>query len=138
MNKNNQNVSGNNNITAQGNKSTFNQSQVSQSAEEQITTTEVVEILAHLEEKIQSLTALSEADREKSVKRLEVARVEVQESEPDKESITKSLKRVNETLNEAGKTTKEVKELVNELFPTVTKVAGYLGCAVGKIWSIFS
>ncbi|NEO57213.1 MAG: hypothetical protein F6K54_31600 [Okeania sp. SIO3B5] len=66
MNKNNQNVSGNNNITAQGDKSTFNQSQISQSAEEQITTTEVVEILAHLEEKIQSLTTLSEADREKS------------------------------------------------------------------------
>ncbi|NEO57214.1 MAG: hypothetical protein F6K54_31605 [Okeania sp. SIO3B5] len=46
------------------------------------------------------------------------------------------MKRVNETLNEAGKTIKEVKELVNELFPTVTKVAGYLGYAVGKIWNI--
>ncbi|MDY7007416.1 MAG: hypothetical protein SWX82_26670 [Cyanobacteriota bacterium] len=46
------------------------------------------------------------------------------------------MKRVNETLNEAGKTTKEVKELVNELFPTVTKVAGYLGYAAGTIWSM--
>ncbi|MDY7007417.1 MAG: hypothetical protein SWX82_26675 [Cyanobacteriota bacterium] len=64
MNKKNQTVSGKNNITAQGDKSTFNQSQISQSAEEQITPTKVFEILAHLEEKIQSLTALSEADRE--------------------------------------------------------------------------
>ena len=122
----NQNIQGDNNI--QGNKN------VSQRTREQITATEVVKMLSHLEEKIQNLTALPEADREKSVKRLEAAKVEVQESEPDKESIVKSLKRVNETLNEAGKTTTEVKELVNELFPTVVKVAGYLGYAAGKIW----
>ncbi len=41
---------------------------------------------------------------------------------------------VNETLNEAGKTTDEVKELVKALFPTVVKVAGWLGYAAGKIW----
>ncbi len=65
-----------------------------------------------------------------------MAKVEVQESEPNKDSIANSLKRVNNTLNEAGKTTKEVKELVNELFPTVTKVAGYLGYGAGTIWSM--
>ncbi|NEN92663.1 MAG: hypothetical protein F6K48_28695 [Okeania sp. SIO3H1] len=61
----------------------------------------------------------------------------MQESKPDKESIAKSIKRINETLNKASETTKEVKELVNELFPTVTKIAGYLGYAVGTIWSTF-
>ncbi|WP_293140175.1 hypothetical protein [Okeania sp. SIO3I5] len=101
---------------------------------EQITATEVVKMLAELEEKIQNFTALPEADRENSTTRLKAAQLEVKESEPDKKSIAKSLKRVNETLNEAGKTTKEVKKLVGELFPTVSKVAGYLGYAVGKIW----
>ena len=101
---------------------------------EQITATEVVKMLAELEEKIQNFTALPEANRRKSTTHLEAAQLEVQESEPDKESIANSLKRVNETLNEAGKTTKEVKELVGELFPTVSKVAGYLGYAAGKIW----
>ncbi len=101
---------------------------------EQITATEVVKMLAELEEKIHNFTALPEANREKSITRLKAAKLEVKESEPDKQSIAKSLKRVNETLNEAGKTTKEVKELVEELFPTVSKVAGYLGYAVGKIW----
>ncbi|NES01889.1 MAG: hypothetical protein F6K22_03030 [Okeania sp. SIO2F4] len=112
------NVQGNNNVLAG----------------EQITATEVVKMLAELEEKIHNFTALPEADREKSTTRLKAAQLEVKESEPDKESIAKSIKRVNETLNEAGKTTKEVKELVGELFPTVVKVAGYLGYAAGKIW----
>ena len=58
-------------------------------------------MLAHLEERIQSLTVLSKTDREKSVKRLEAAQVEAQESEPNKDSIANSLKRVNNTLKEA-------------------------------------
>ena len=136
INEHNQTISGNNNITALGNNSTFNQSLASKNGDEEITATKVVEMLAHLEERIQSLTVLSETDREKSVKRLEAAKVEAQESEPNKDSIANSLKRVNNTLKEAGKTTTEAKELVNELFPTVKKVAGYLGYAVGTIWSM--
>jgi ribosomal protein L16 Arg81 hydroxylase len=136
INEHNQTISGNNNITALGNNSTFNQSLASKNGDEEITATKVVEMLAHLEERIQSLTVLSETDREKSVKRLEAAQVEAQESEPDKDSIANSLKRVNNTLKEAGTTTIEVKELVDELFPTVKKVAGYLGYAVGTIWSM--
>ena len=136
INEHNQTISGNNNIAALGNNSTFYQNLASHSDDEEITATKVVEMLAHLEERIQSLTVLSETDREKSVKRLEAAKVEAQESEPDKDSIANSLKRVNNTLKEAGKTTTEAKELVNELFPTVKKVAGYLGYAVGTIWSM--
>ena len=70
-------------------------------------------MLAHLEERIQSLTVLSKTDREKSVKRLEAAQVEAQESEPNKDSIANSLKRVNNTLKEAGKTTIEVKDHIS-------------------------
>jgi hypothetical protein len=128
-------VRGDNNRTAKGDNSTFVQgdnNQISQG--EQVSTTEVIEMLAYLEDQIQNLTALPETEREKSIKRLEAAKVEASESEPDKESIAKSLKRVNETLNEAGKTTEEVKELVKALFPTVVKVAGWLGYAAGKIW----
>ena len=136
INEHNQTISGDNNIATLGNNSTFHQSLASKSGDEEITATKVVEMLAHLEERIQSLTVLSETDREKSVKRLEAAKVEAQESKPDKESIANSLKRVNNTLKEAGKTTTEAKELVNELFPTVKKVAGYLGYAVGTIWSM--
>ena len=137
INEHNQTISGNNNIAALGNNSTFYQQNLaSHSGDEEITATKVVEMLAHLEERIQSLTVLSETDREKSVKRLEAAKVEAQESEPNKDSIANSLKRVNNTLKEAGKTTTEAKELVNELFPTVKKVAGYLGYAVGTIWSM--
>jgi len=131
----NQTITGRNNQTTQINKSTFNDSQVF--ADKQIAPTEVAKLLAQLEEKIKNLTALSETDREKSVKRIEAAKVEVQESDPDKESIAKSLKRVGETLSEAGETTKEVKELFNELFPTVKKIAEYLGYAVGTIWGMF-
>ena len=104
--------------------------------EEKITTTQVVEILASLEEKILYLTALPEAERQKSINHLKTAKVEAQESEPNKNSIANSLKRVNQTLNEAGQTTEEVKELVKELFPTVVKVAGWLGYAAGKIWTM--
>jgi hypothetical protein len=132
-----QTVRGNNNRTAKGDNSTFVQgdnNQISQG--EQVSTTEVIEMLAYLEDKIQNLTALPEAEREKSIKRLEAAKVEAIESEPNKDSIANSLKRVNETLNEAGETTQEVKELVKELFPTVVKVAGWLGYAAGKIWMI--
>ncbi|MEL7039619.1 MAG: hypothetical protein AAFO04_29010 [Cyanobacteria bacterium J06592_8] len=128
-------VRGDNNRTAKGDNSTFVQGDNNQMSQgEQVSATEVLEMLAYLEEQIQNLTALPEAEREKSIKRLEAAKVEATESEPDKESIAKSLKRVNETLNEAGETTQEVKELVKELFPTVVKVAGWLGYAAGKIW----
>ncbi len=133
-----QNISGNNNVTAKGNNNTFvqgNNNQINQGVNaEQMTATEVVEMLAYLEQQIQNLTALPEAEQQKSIKRLEAAKVEVQESEPDKESIAKNLKRVNETLNEAGETTEEVKKLAKELFPTVVKVAGWLGCAAREIW----
>jgi hypothetical protein len=128
-------VRGDNNRTAKGDNSTFVQGDNNQTFQgEQVSTTEVIEMLAYLENQILNLTALSKTEREKSIKRLEAAKVEASESEPDKESIAKSLKQVNETLNEAGKTTEEVKELVKELFPTVVKVAGWLGYAAGKIW----
>ncbi len=126
----NNNTQGNNNI--HGNNNICGNNNVA--GGEQIRATEVVEMLADLEEKILNFTALPEADRENSITRLKAAKVEAEESEPDKESIAKSLKRVNETLNEAGKTTQEVKGLVEELFPTVVQVAGYLGYAAGKIW----
>lgn len=125
----NNNTQGNNNI--RGNNNILGNNNVA--GGEQITATEVVEMLADLEEKIHNFTALPEAYRENSITRLKAAKVEAQESQPDKESIAKSLKRVNETLNEASKTSQEVKGLVKELFPTFVKVAGYLGPAAEKI-----
>ncbi len=99
-----QNIQGDGNFTAQGKDSTFVQgdnNQINQGVNgEQLSVDEVVQMLAFLEEKIQNSTALPESAKENSTKRLEAAKVE---------AIAKSLKRVNETLNEAGKTTEEVK-----------------------------
>ena len=105
-------------------------------SEEQLTAQQVIELLAYLENRIQSLEALPEADREKSIKRIEAVKVEAEETEPDKESIAKGLKRVNEGLTEASKTTKGVKEFITEVAPTVAKIAGWLGYAVGSIWMV--
>jgi|GEM_PF-2850008 len=106
------------------------------SSEEQLTAQQVIELLAYLENRIQDLEALPKADREKSIKRIEAVKVEAEETEPDKESIAKGLKRVNEGLTEASKTTKGVKEFITEVAPTVAKIAGWLGYAVGSIWMV--
>ncbi|MGF1492260.1 MAG: pentapeptide repeat-containing protein [Microcoleaceae cyanobacterium] len=131
---------GDNNFAAKGDNSTFVQgdnNQIHQGVDsEQITPQQVVELLAYLESRIQNLPEFPAAEREKSTTRLASAKVEAQETEPDKESIAKNLKRVNESLKEASTTSQGIKEFIQEVAPTVVKIAGWLGTAAGSIWMV--
>ena len=136
-------VQGDNNKTTKGDNSITNQGDNNQAIQgdnnqvgatatdaEALTPQKVVELLAYLEDRIQNLEALPPATKEKSVKRLAAAKVEAEESEPDKESIGKSLKRVNADLEEASKTAKGIKEFVEEVAPTFVKIGKWLGMVV--------
>ena len=118
---------GDNNQTIQGD---GNQTAREASETEALTPQKVVQLLAYLEDRIQHLEALPPATKDKSVKRLAAAKVEAEESEPDKESIGKSLKRVNEDLEEASKTAQGIKEFVEEVAPTFVKIGKWLGMAI--------
>lgn len=133
-------IQGNNNRSAKGNNSSFYQGDKTQTDQgvdsEAITTQQVAELLAYLESRIQNLSELPEAEQKRAITRLASAKVEAQESEPDKESIAKSLKRVNEGLMESSTTSKRIKEFIQEVAPTVIKIAGWLGYAAGSIWLV--
>lgn len=105
-------------------------------AEGQVTAKQVTELLTELERRIQSLEGLPESEKEKSIRRLGAAKAEAEEEEPNKDSIATQLKRVNETLTHAGETSQGIKEFIKEVAPTVVKIAGWLGYALGSIWGV--
>ena len=67
------------------------------------TQAEVVELLAQIEQLIQS-AELPEAVKEKAKKYVETAKIEAEEKEPDKQLISRNLERVTKNLEEADKT----------------------------------
>ncbi|MGL4502890.1 MAG: hypothetical protein ACRCU2_27760, partial [Planktothrix sp.] len=104
-----------------------------EAVEGQVTAKQVAELLTDLERRIQSLEGLPESEKKKSIQRLGAAKAEAEEEEPNKESIAIQLKRVNETLTQAGETSQGIKEFIKEVAPTLVKIARWLGYAIGSI-----
>ena len=98
------------------------------------TQTEVVELLAQIEQLIQS-AQLPEAAKEKAKKYLETAKIEAQEKEPDKQLISKNLERVTKNLEEVDKTVDVSKRIFEKFVPLVVKIASWLGTAAGALWT---
>jgi hypothetical protein len=99
------------------------------------TNPEVIEMLAQLEEVIQS-SALLEADKEKAKTYLDAAKTEAEEEEPDKELVAKSLERATKTLKAADEAMEAGSSLFEKFAPTVKAIAPWLGRAAGALLSL--
>lgn len=92
------------------------------------TQAEVVEILSQIERLIRN-AELPEAVKGKTTKYVEAAKIEAEESEPDKQLISKSIERVSKNLEEADKTIDASKRIFKKAIPLMIKVASWLGMA---------
>ncbi|MCY7272746.1 MAG: hypothetical protein LH702_03095 [Phormidesmis sp. CAN_BIN44] len=96
------------------------------------TQTEVVELLAQLEQLIQS-AELPEAVKEKAKKYVETAKIEAEEKEPDKQLISRNLERVTKNLEEADKTVDASKRIFEKIVPLVVRIVSWLGTAAAAL-----
>lgn len=110
---------------------TANQQQnIGQSASEQLTPKDVAALITQLEAVFRD-SDLPEAQTEKAIQHLEVAKEETQAPEPDKEFAAKSLQRATKVLKDAGDTVAAGTGLWNQVEPIIQKIAPWLGVAVG-------
>lgn len=109
---------------------TQNQQTGASESSKPLTQTDVVELIAQLEELFRS-SDLPPAQTAKAVKHLEAAKDEAQEKEPDKEFAAKNLQRATKVLKEAGETVEAGTSLWKKVQPIITKLLPWLGVAVG-------
>lgn len=122
-------ITGDNNQAVQGdNNQVTQESRRDRNPGKEITQTEVIELLAELEQKILS-SELPEETRNKTLSRLNAVSEDVKEAEPDKQLVAGNLKRVTENLSQATKATEEGKKLWNEVFPILKTVGTWVGLA---------
>lgn len=96
------------------------------------TQAEVVELLAQIEQLIQS-AELPEAVKEKAKKYVETAKIEAEEKEPDKQLISRNLERVTKNLEEADKTVDASKRIFEKIVPLVVRIVSWLGTAAAAL-----
>ena len=90
---------------------------------------EVVKLLGQIEAKIRE-SALADPIKNKALKNLNSTLDEVQEEEPSTEVLKVQLKRMTNTLTEAGKATAEGKKVWENVKPMLIQVAGWLKLGV--------
>ena len=93
---------------------------------------EVVELLAQIGRIIRD-AELPEVAMSKSAKYVEAAKAEAEESEPDKQLISKNLERVTKNLEEVDKTVDTSKRIFEKVLPLVIRISTWLGIAAGSL-----
>lgn len=93
---------------------------------------EVFELLTKIEHILQE-TNLPEATVRKTAKYLEAAKIEAEESEPDKQLISKNLERVTKNIEEVDKTVDASKRILDKVIPLVNRIAIWIGVAIGSL-----
>jgi hypothetical protein len=100
----------------------------------QLETTSILDALKQLSDLIQT-APVPESVKQTANQYLEAAKAEVQQQQPDKELIAKSLNRMTETLDAADKTVDSGKRFWKLIKPLLVKIATWLGAAAGKFMS---
>jgi hypothetical protein len=78
---------------------------------------------------------LSEQQKEKVLRHVASGKDEVQEKEPDKETVKKDLQRATKVIKDVDEAVSSGQGLWQKLEPVVTKLAGWLGVAVSTFWA---
>ena len=84
---------------------------------------------------IVSESDLSDKQKEKVLRHIASGKDEVQEKEPDKETIKKDLQRATKVIKDVDGAVSAGQDLWQKLEPVVTKLAGWLGVAVNTFWA---
>lgn len=95
-----------------------------------LTQTDVVELIAQLEELFRS-SGLPEAQTAKAIKHLEAAKEEAKEEKPDKDFAAKNLQRATKVLKSAGETVEAGTSLWKKVQPIITRLLPWFGVAAG-------
>ena len=95
-----------------------------------LTQTDVVELIAQIEELFRS-SDLPPAQTTKAIKHLETVKEEAKEEKPDKDFAAKNLQRATKVLKEAGETVEAGTSLWKKVQPIITKLLPWLGVAAG-------
>jgi len=99
------------------------------------TQSEVVDLLTQVEQLIQK-TGVSNIENTKAQKYLGIAKTEVEEKEPDKELVSKSLELVAKNLETVDKTLDTSQKIFEKAVPLIKKIAIWLGSAAGNLWAM--
>ncbi|MEA5449077.1 hypothetical protein VB780_10890 [Leptolyngbya sp. CCNP1308] len=105
------------------------------SATDIVTKNEAIELILQVKQIIQNLD-VSEPAKEKSVKYLDLAKIEAEEEEPNKELVAKSLERVAKNIDSLEKTLDSSQHIMKTISPMLLKIAGWLGTAAGSLWAL--
>jgi hypothetical protein len=92
-----------------------------------MTKNDIIELLAFIENAIQTRTDLPDDLKQKSMRYLGAATEEAKEPEPDKQLMSSSLKKVGSTIAEASKTVESAKDFAEKVAPTMIKLGKWLG-----------
>lgn len=112
--------SGNSSQVQIGNQSSQNTSQISLH--------EVIDLLTEVEKMIQT-SNLQIEDKSKIGAYINVTKLEVQESNPDKSFAASNLKKASETIKSANDTVQNTKQLWTNIQPLLLQIGGWLGVA---------
>ncbi|NJM20586.1 MAG: pentapeptide repeat-containing protein [Richelia sp. SM1_7_0] len=121
------NVDGGNFQVARDNSNQQMEAKVNQGKE--LTQADVIQMLARIEQLVNSTPELPEADKEKSLRYLGAAKEETQASEPDKQLAAGNLKRMAQTIETASKTVESGKTLWGNIQPVLQELLPYFGVA---------
>nr|WP_201280298.1 hypothetical protein [Hassalia byssoidea] len=97
-------------------------------SEKPLTQTDVVELIAQLEELFRN-SKLPEAQTSKAIKHLEAAKEEVQEKEPDKDFVAKNLQKATKVLKQANEAVTAGTNIWEKVQSIITKLLPWLGVA---------
>ena len=95
----------------------------------QLTQADVIQMLARIEELVNSTPELPSADKDKSLRYLGAAKEETQAPEGDKEFAAGNLKRMAQTIETTSKTVESGKKLWENVKPILKDVSVYFGVA---------
>ncbi|MDY6896856.1 MAG: pentapeptide repeat-containing protein [Cyanobacteriota bacterium] len=123
------NVDGSNLQVARDNSNQQMEANVTQPNEKQLTQADVIQMLAQIEELVNSTPELPEADKEKSLRYLGAAKEETQAPEADKQLAAGNLKRMAQTIETTSKTVESGKTLWGNVKPILKELPAYFGVA---------
>ena len=115
-------------VQGENNQQTMN-TNVTSASEKQLAQSEVVALLAQIEQLIQEFPQMPATIKQKSLRYLLAASEEAQDKEPDKQLAASNLKRMAETLKNTSETVVATKTLWENLKPILVQLSTWLGVA---------
>ena len=115
-------------VQGENNQQTMN-TNVASASEKQLTQSEVVALLAQMEQLVEEFPQIPATIKQKSLRYLLAASEEAQDKEPDKQLAASNLKRMAEILKNTSETVVATKTLWENLKPILVQLSTWLGVA---------